>query len=129
MTKGTQRARHFAEARGDLRFMPVHDYKDNPNEANVSAKERMSPEDFVILWNRAHSMEHFLSFCNMRRSTAYARAVTYRKKGVKLKHHGGSLVTIDRINDVKRLAEETADIWEIDAVLERFSSSLTKGTK
>ena len=84
-------------------------------------KPKMSPEDFVAVWNTSKSIEEFLAKTGMNRPAAWARCAAYRKKGIKMNRMSNYLSSIERLEEVMVLAEQTAEVWDFDATLERYS--------
>ena len=89
-------------------------------------RKTITPEEFVVLWEKAHSLQHFLSLSKMSLSAAHCRAKGFRRKGINLKHLGTSLNTIERISDVRDLAESVASPWDADKIMATFSDTLKK---
>ena len=77
----------------------------------------LSPEHFVVIWNDSRSLADFCSRTGHTFSSAHARAKTFRKKGVKLKYLGTHLRDVERLEEVKKLAEETFEVWDVETLL------------
>jgi hypothetical protein len=83
-------------------------------------KQRITPEEFVVLWNTSNRVESVVEKSGLTMSTVLSRARRYRAKGVKLKFFGPILRDVERINELKALAAATAEVWDIDKCLDKY---------
>jgi hypothetical protein len=105
------------------------DMRGNPNVGTLNKKgqaytpSRLTPEEFVVIWNSSRSIEDFEARTSgqVTRAGAFARAKTYRKKGIKLKYMGNNLQSIERMEEVKQLAAQTVEVWDVDSILKQYT--------
>ena len=90
------------------------------DKTNRGHNKPLHPEGFVIVWNNSHSIEEFIERTGMKKRSALARAKVMREKGIKLNRMTSVLQTVERIEEVKKLAAETADVWDIESSLNKY---------
>jgi hypothetical protein len=83
-------------------------------------KVRVSPEDFVVVWNTSKTVREVVERTGMSFPAVRTRARNYRKKGVKLTDLTSHLSRIERVQEIRRLADSTAEVWDIETALKRY---------
>lgn len=67
----------------------MKDRKGNYLSPKKSHTKRMRAMDFVHLWESSESLDEFIRYSGMKKSTAISRASLYRKRGINLKRQTG----------------------------------------
>lgn len=82
--------------------------------------KKLSPAEFAVIWNNADSPEQVAQIAGTSMQNVYDRAKRFRRKGIKMKHQGNYLRTIEQINEVKALVGEIEDPLDTKAILEKY---------
>ena len=67
----------------------MKDREGNYLSPKKSHTQRMRAMDFVHLWESSESLDEFIRYSGMKKSTAISRASLYRKRGINLKRQTG----------------------------------------
>ena len=86
----------------------------------MANRKPMDPANFVVVWNNSSSVKNFCNRTGMSRPAAQQRARAFRERGVSLNRMTGTLSGVEMLREIKELAEQTADVWDIDDRLAKY---------